>query len=127
MKLFFLTPLLFIAFLSIFTFSTKLNHVQNVFLSMPKSTFMASVVIEEATQTPRFHYQRTCEAVERYFTSNIKTGVTYEYILYFIDKDANEEVFDNRGNELRIDFSASLIFHDEYQQALIISLGTNYA
>jgi hypothetical protein len=53
--------------------------------------------------------------------------VTYEYILYFIDKDANEEVFDNRGNELRIDFSASLIFHNEYQQALIISLGTNYA
>jgi len=127
MKLFLYGPLLFVSSLSIFNFSYKLDHVRQIFLSLPKSTFVSSVYVEEAKMTPRFNYDKARKAVNDYFVINLRSNTSWDYTLVFINLDTGQEVVDNFANELHITFSAKLLLQLYYQQTLIVTLRANDA
>lgn len=122
MHLFFLGPMFFVAFLSLYTFSYNLSHTRNVFLSLSKSTIIGTVIVEEDTFTPRFHYQKTTEAIENYFISNLNEHIDYELTLTFYDQSSDTLVLDNSADRVDISFSAHLVMTYNYRQTLTISL-----
>lgn len=127
MKFFTLGPLFFISFISVFTFTIKLDHLSSVMSAFPRSTLMGAIIVEELQFTPRFHLIKARAAITHYFSSNLDSYISYELELTFINTDTNLVVSDNSANRVTISLSSDLMVDKQYIRTLTITLEEQYA